>query len=44
MNSIFHVNVNVNLKIQNLSHINAGITIHVDVSLKNIMYVKKEYV
>ena len=37
----FHANVNVNLMKQNVSQINFGITINVDVSVKNIMYVKK---
>ena len=34
-------NVNVNLMKQNVSQINVGITINVDMSVKNIMYVKK---
>ena len=34
-------NVNVNLMKQNVSQINVGITINVDISVKNIMYVKK---
>ena len=35
------MNVNVNLMEQNESQINGGITINVDVSVKNIIYVKK---
>ena len=33
--------VNVNLMEQNVIQINIGITINVDVNLKNFMYVKK---
>ena len=36
---MFHVNVNVNLMEQNVIQINGGITMNVDVSVKNI-YVK----
>ena len=39
--SIYHVNVNVNLMEQNVSQINGGITINVDVSVKKFMLVKK---
>ena len=39
--SIYHVNVNVNLMEQNVIQINGGITINVDASVKNIIYVKK---
>ena len=39
--SIFHVNVNVNLMEQKVSEVNGGITINVHVSVKNIIYVKK---
>ena len=35
------MNVNVNLMEQNVIQINRGITINVDVSVKNIMYAKK---
>ena len=35
------MSVNVNLIVQNVSQINYGIMISVDVSVKNIMYVKK---
>ena len=34
-------NVNVNLMKQNVSEINGRITINVDVSVKNIIYVKR---
>ena len=37
---MFHVSVNVNLMEQNVIQINGGITINVDVSVKNIIYVK----
>ena len=37
----YHVNVNVALLEQNVIQINGEITINVDVSIKNIMYVKK---
>ena len=39
-----YVKVNVNLMEQNVIQINGGITITVDVNVKNIIYVKKEYV
>ena len=35
------MDVNVNLMEQNVSQINGGVTINVDVSVKNIMYFKK---
>ena len=38
---MYNVNVNVNLMEKNVYQINGGITINVDVSLKNIIYVKK---
>ena len=41
MNHIYHVNVNVNLIVENAIQINGRITINVDVSGKNIIYVKK---
>ena len=37
----YHVNVNIALVEQNVIQINGEITINVDVSIKNIMYVKK---
>ena len=37
---MYHANVNVNLKGKNLVQINGGITINIDVSIKNVMYVK----
>ena len=39
--SIYHANVNVNLKEENIITINAGIAINVDVSVKSVMYEKK---
>ena len=36
-----YANVNVNLMEENVFHINGGITINNNVSLKNVMYVKK---
>ena len=41
LQNIVHTNVNVNLMEQNVSQINSRITINVDVSVKNITYVKK---
>ena len=38
------MNVNVNLKEENVIQINGGTTINVDVSVKNIIYVKKDYI
>ena len=42
--SIYHANVNVDLMEENVIQINCGITINVDVSVKNVMHVKKNYV
>ena len=39
--SIYHANVNVDLMEKNVIQINGGIMINVDVSVKNIMYVKR---
>ena len=39
--SIYHANVNVNLMEQSVIQINCGVTINVDVSVKNIIYVQK---
>ena len=38
---MYHVNINVHLIEQNVIQINGGIKINVDVSAKNIIYVKK---
>ena len=38
---MYHVNVNVNLMEENAIQVNGGITINVNVSVKNIIYVKK---
>ena len=35
------MNVNVNLMEENIIHTNDGITINVDVSVRNVIYVKK---
>ena len=39
--SIYHANANVNLMEENVIQINGGIKINVDVSVKNIIHVKK---
>ena len=39
--NIFHVNENVDLMGKNVIQIKGGITINADVSVKNIIYVKK---
>ena len=39
--SIFHVNLNINLMEQNVIQIDCGITINVDMTVKKFMYVKK---
>ena len=39
--SIYHANVNVNLMEGNLIQVSSGITINVDMSVKNIIHVKK---
>ena len=36
-----HENLNVDLMEENISQINGGIMINVDVSVKNVMYMKK---
>ena len=38
---MYHANVNVDLMEENVTQINGGITINVDVNVKNVMYVKK---
>ena len=38
---IYHANINVNLTEENVMKIKSGILINVDVSVKNITYVKK---
>ena len=37
----YHANVSVNLMEENVTQINSGITVHVNVSVRNMMYVKK---
>ena len=39
--SIYDANVNVDLMEENVIQISGGITINVDVSVKNVIYVKK---
>ena len=39
--SIYHANVNGNFLIENAIQNKSGITINIDVSVKNIVYVKK---
>ena len=36
-----HLNANVNLMEENVNQINGGIMMNVDVSVKNVMYLKK---
>ena len=38
---MYHANVNVDLMEENVIQINGGITINVDISVRNVMYVKK---
>ena len=38
---MYHANVNVNLMDENVIQIKSGITINVDSSVKNIIYMKK---
>ena len=38
---MYHANINVNLMKENVIQIKRGITINVDASVKNIIYVKK---
>ena len=39
--SLYHANLNVNLLEENVIQINGGLMVNVDVSVKNIVYVKK---
>ena len=41
---MYHTNVNIDLMKQNVIQINSGIMINVNVSVKNLMYVKKDYI
>ena len=41
---IYHANVNVDLIAENVIQTNGGITINVEVSVKNDMYVEKYYI
>ena len=38
---MYHANVNGDFREENVIQINSGITINVDVNLKNVMYVRK---
>ena len=38
LQNIYHANVNVNLMVENLIQIKSGITINVNVSVKNIIH------
>ena len=38
--NIYHANVNVNLMVENVIQIKSGLKKNVDVSVKNILYVK----
>ena len=38
---MYHSNININLTEENVIQIKSGITINVDVSVKNIIYIKK---
>ena len=38
---MYHANVNVHLMEENVIQINGGITINVEVNVKNVIYVKK---
>ena len=39
--SLYHPNLNVNLVQENVTQINGELMVNVDVSVKNIVYVKK---
>ena len=39
--SLHHANLNVNLLEENVTQISGGLMVNVDVSVKNIVYVKK---
>ena len=41
---IYHANVTVNLMEENVLHIKSGITINIGMSIKSIIYVKKDYI
>ena len=38
---LYHANLNVNLLEENVTRIDGGLMVNVDVSVKNIVYVKK---
>ena len=39
--SLYHANLNVNLLEENVTQISGGLMVNIDVSVKNIIYVKK---
>ena len=39
--SIYHANVNISLIVEDITQIKSGIVVNIDVSLRNIKYVKK---
>ena len=41
---MYHANVNISLVEENVIQINGGIAINVDVSVKNIIFVRKNYI
>ena len=41
--SIYHANINVNLMVESVTQIESGISLNDDVSVKNIIYVKRLY-
>ena len=38
---MYHLNINVGLMEENIIEINGGIMINIDVTVKNVMYMKK---
>ena len=39
--SLYHANLNVNLLEENVTQISGGLMVNIDVTVKNIIYVKK---
>ena len=39
--NLYHANLNVNLLEENVTQISGGLMVNIDVSVKNIIYVKK---
>ena len=44
LKKIYYANVNVDLMGKNVIQINGGIMVNVDLSVKDVMYVKKDYI